>query len=168
MKCKNVAHFVKVCKKREKYTSRPKKGHNVKPPKMTISPLPSKLSRWDVPTVDIELGGVRLERVIDRATWEILKKKKKKKKKKAKCISRTSNRKLYSYGSNEPLTTAGEFESELCYKDKRFSECFIVVEDKTRAILSKETTEELAIVKLEINTLKEKSSLRDFPSVLME
>ena len=115
MKCKNVAHFVKVCKKREKDTSRPKKGHNVKPPKMTISPLPSKLSRWDVPTVDIELGGVRLKRVIDRATWEILKKKKKKKKKKkAKCISRTSNRKLYSYGSNEPLTTACDFESELC------------------------------------------------------
>ena len=152
----------KFVKREKKNTSRPKKGHNVRPPKMTISPLPSKLSRWDVPTVDIELGGVRLKRVIDRATWEILKKKK------AKCISRTSNRKLYSYGSNEPLTTAGEFESELCYKDKRFSECFIVVEDKTRAILSKETTEELAIVKLEMNTLKEKSSLRDFPSVLME
>ena len=80
----------------------------------------------------------------------------------------SQERKLYSCGSNEPLTTAGEFESELCYKDKRFSECFIVVEDKTRAILSKETTEELAIVKLEMNTLKEKSSLRDFPSVLME
>ena len=156
----------KFVKREKKNTSRPNKGHNVRPPKMTISPLPSKLSRWDVPTFDIELGGVRLKRVIDRATWEILKKKKKKKK--AKCISRTSNRKLYSYGSNEPLTTAGEFESELCYKDKRFSECFIVLEDKTRAILSKETTEELAIVKLEINTLKEKSSLRDFPSVLME
>ena len=42
------------------------------------------------------------------------------------------------------------------------------MEDKARAILSKETTEELAMVKLEINTLKEKSSLRDFPSVLME
>ena len=27
---------------------------------------------------------------------------------------RTSNRKLYSYGSNEPLTTACDFESELC------------------------------------------------------
>ena len=42
----------------------------------------------------------------------------------AKCISRTSNtsnRKLYSYGSNEPLTTAGEFESELCYNDKHNS-----------------------------------------------
>ena len=42
------------------------------------------------------------------------------------------------------------------------------MEDKAKAILSKETTEELAIVKLEINTLKEKSSLTDFPSVLME
>ena len=81
----------------------------------------------------------------------------------AKCISRTSNRKLYSYGSNEPLTTAGEFESEPCYNDKHFSECFIVVEDKERAILSRETKEELAIVKREIDKLKEKTSLRDFP-----
>ena len=83
----------------------------------------------------------------------------------AKCISRTSNRKLYSYGSNEPLSTAGEFEYELCYNDKHFSECFIVVEDiyKERAILSRETTEELTIVKREIDTLKEKTSLTDFP-----
>ena len=67
------------------------------------------------------------------------------------CVSRKSNRKLYSYGSNEPLTTAGEFETELCYKDKCCHVCFIVVEEKARAILSRETSEELAILKLEIN-----------------
>ena len=103
------------------------------PPKMTILPLPAKLSRRDVPTVDIELGEVRLGRWHRRCSRTRRLKKKKKKKKEgeeeeeeeeeeaAKCISRTSNRKLYSYGSNEPLTTAGEFESELCYNDKHNS-----------------------------------------------
>ena len=40
--------------------------------------------------------------------------------------------------------------------------CFIVAEEKARAILSRET-EELAIVKLEINAMKEETLLRDFP-----
>ena len=67
-----------------------------------------------------------------------------------KCVSTKFNRKLYSYGSNEPLTTAGEFETELCYKDKRCHVCFIIVEEKARAILSRETSEELALLKLEL------------------
>ena len=41
--------------------------------------------------------------------------------------------------------------------------CFIVAEEKARAILSRETSEELAIVKLEINAMKEETLLRDFP-----
>ncbi|PFX14704.1 Uncharacterized protein K02A2.6 [Stylophora pistillata] len=115
----------------------------------------------------IELGCVRLEgvlvdsdstcNVIDRAIWKTLKEKK------VKCVSRKSNRELYSYGSNEPFTTAGEFETELCHKDKRCHVCFIVVEEKARAILSRETSEELAILKLEINAMKEENLYRDFP-----
>ena len=132
-----------------------------------ISPSPYSLVGRDIPTIDIELGGVRLEgvlvdsgstcNVIDRATWEMLKEKK------VKCVSRKSKRKLYSYESNEPLTTAGEFETELRCKDKRCHVCFIVVEEKARAILSRETSEELAILKLEINAIKEETLLRDFP-----
>ena len=41
--------------------------------------------------------------------------------------------------------------------------CFIVVEEKPRAILSRENSEELAILKLEINAMKEETLLRDFP-----
>ena len=80
-----------------------------------------------------------------------------------KCVSRKSNRKLYSSGSNEQLATAGEFETELCYKDKRCHACFIVVEEKARTILSRETSEELTILKLEINAMKEETLVRDFP-----
>ena len=35
--------------------------------------------------------------------------------------------------------------------------------EKARAILSRETSEELAILKLEINAMKEETLLRDFP-----
>ena len=58
--------------------------------------------------------------VIDIETWEMLKKKK------IECFSRKSNGRLCLYGSNEPLTTAGEFETELCYKNERCSVCFVV------------------------------------------
>ena len=66
--------------------------------------------------------------VIDRETWEVLKKEK------IKCKSWKSNKKLYSYGSEEPLNTAGEFETELCHKDRQCVACFVVVEEKARPI----------------------------------
>ena len=37
---------------------------------------------------------------------------------------------LYSYGPEEPLNTAGEFETELCYKDRQCVARFVVVEEK--------------------------------------
>ena len=167
MKCKKVGHFAKVCKTKEQDTSRPKKGNIHQGTKDDDFAFTLQSSGRDIPTIDIELGGVRLEgvlvdsgstcNVIDRATWET------RKEKKVKCVSRKSNRKLYSHGSNEPLTAAGEFETELCYKDKRCHVCFIVVEEKARAILSMDTSEELAILKLEINALKEETLPRDFP-----
>ena len=79
-----------------------------------------------------------------------------------KCNSRRSSRKLYSYGSAEPLTTAGEFETELFYKDKRCTVCFVVVEENARAILSRQTSEELGILKIEKNTVSEETLFRDF------
>ena len=167
MKCKKVGHFTNVCKMKEEDTNRPKKGNIHQVTKDDDFTFTLQSSGRDIPTTDIELGGVRLEgvlvdsgstcNVIDRATWETLKEKK------VKCVSTKSKRKLYSYGSNEPLTTAGEFETELRYKDKRCHVCFIVVEEKARAILCTETSEELAILKLEINAIKEETLLRDFP-----
>ena len=41
--------------------------------------------------------------------------------------------------------------------------CFIVVEEKARAILSRQTSRELAILKLEINAMKDETLFRDFP-----
>jgi hypothetical protein len=99
--------------------------------------------------------------VIDRETWEVLKKKK------IKCKSWESNKKLYSYGSEEPLNTAGEFEAELCYKDRQCAARFVVVEEKARPILSRQTSELLAILKIEINSVSEENLLREFEGIFV-
>ena len=70
---------------------------------------------------------------------------------------------MYSYGSDEPLTTAGEFETELCYKHNVYPACFVVVEEKARAMLSRQTSEELGILKIEINTVSFDALLEEYP-----
>ena len=52
---------------------------------------------------------------------------------------------------------------KLNFITKRCHLCFIVVQKKARAILSSQTSEELAIPKLEINGMKEETLLGDFP-----
>ena len=88
------------------------------------------------------------------------------KRKNIECRSWKSSRKLYSYGSEEPPNTAGEFEAELCYKDRQCTVTFVVVEQKARPILCRQTSEMLAILKIEINSVSEENLLREFPRVL--
>jgi len=63
--------------------------------------------------------------------------------KKKKIKSWKSNKKLYSYGSEELLNTAGEFAAELFYKDRKCAARFVVLEEKAKP-LSRQTSELLA------------------------
>ena len=56
-------------------------------------------------------------------------------------------------------STVGEFKAELCYKDKKITVCFVVVEEKAIPILSRETCEELGALKIVINSVDEQSSI---------
>jgi len=130
-----------------------------------------QLGARDIPTVAIELRGVQLEgvlvdsgstcNVIDRETWEVLKKKK------IKCKSWKSNKKLSPDGSEEPLNTPGEFEAELCYKDRQCAARFVVMEEKARPILSQQTSKMLAILKIEINSVSEENVLKEFDGIFV-
>ena len=81
-----MGHFVKVCKTKEEDTNSDKKGNIRQVTKDDDFAFTLQSSGRDIPTVDIELGGVRLEgvlvdsgstcNVIDTATWEELKEKK--------------------------------------------------------------------------------------------
>ena len=80
-----MGHVAKVCKTKED-TNRDKNGNIRQVTKDDDFAFTLQSSGRDIPTVDIELGGVRLEgvlvdsgstcNVIDRATWEELKEKK--------------------------------------------------------------------------------------------
>ena len=165
-KCRKIGHLAKCW--RTKVENNTKRGnvHQISEDDFAFS-VQSDMYIRDIPTTDIELGGIQLEgvlvdsgstcNVIDRETWETLKRRN------IKCRSWKSNRKLYSYGSEEPLNTAGEFEAELCYKDRKCTVTFVVVEEKARPILSRQTSEILAILKIEINSVSEENLLREFP-----
>ena len=165
-KCKKIGHLAKCCKTKVENTTKRGDVHHVSEDDFAFS-VQSGIR--DIPTIDIELGGVQLvgvlvdsgstRNVIDRETWEMLKRKN------IKCRSWKSSRKLYSYGSEEPLNTAGEFEAELCYKDRQRTVTFVVVEEKARPILCRQTSEILATLKIEINSVSEENLIREFPRV---
>ena len=81
-----MGHFAKVCKTKEEDTNRDKKGNIRQVTKDDDFAFTLQSSGRDIPTVDIDLGGVRLEGVlvnsgftcdvIDRAAREALKGKK--------------------------------------------------------------------------------------------
>ena len=162
-KCRKIGHLAKCC--RTKVENNTKRGdvHQISEDDFAFS-VQSDIR--DIPTTDIELGGIQLGgvlvdsgstcNVIDRETL---------KRKNIKCRSWKSNWKLYSYGSKEPLNTAGEFEAELCYKDRKGTLTFVVVEEKARPILGRQTSEMLAILKIEINSVSEDNLLREFPRI---
>ena len=81
-----MGHFAKVCKTKEEDTNRDKKGNTRQVTKDDDFAFTLQSSGRDIPTVDNELGGVRLEgvlvdsgstcNVIDRAKWGELREKK--------------------------------------------------------------------------------------------
>ncbi len=62
----------------------------------------------------------------------------------------------------EQLITADEFQAELCYKDKQHTACFVVVEGQARQLLSQQTSELLALLRIKINSVSEENLLREF------
>ena len=86
--------------------------------------------------------------VVDREGWEELKRKG------IKCKSWKSNRKLFSYVSDIPSSTLGEFQTKLTYRNNLCSTCFVVIKENTRTILGWQTCEVLGVLKIEINSIK--------------
>lgn len=109
--------------------------------------------------VDVTLGGVKLQmiidsgascNVVDKQLWEKLKLQK------IKCQSKKCEKILYGYGNSNPLKTIGTFVAEICTRDRQITAEFVVIEGQGQPLLGKDSAEQLGVLKLghEINTVK--------------
>ena len=65
------------------------------------------------------------------------------------CVSTKASKKLYAYGSNQPLQVAGSFTAEVSVRESVLSGVeFVVVENKGHALLGQETAISLGGLKL--------------------
>ena len=91
--------------------------------------------------------------VIGRNVWEYLKGNK------VKCVSSKASKKLYSYGSHQPLQVAGTFIAEVSVGERVLSGVeFVVIENKGQALLGRETAIALGVLSLgtpvQVNSLE--------------
>ena len=89
--------------------------------------------------------------VIGRNVWEYLKANK------VACTSAKSSKKLYAYGSNQPLQVAGIFTAEVSVRESVLSGVeFVVTENEGHALLGRETAISLGVLKLgaHVNSLE--------------
>ena len=107
----------------------------------------------DVDRVKVNVGGVDITMVVDSGTrvnvidtklWETLKKNK------VKCKSELTDRKLYAYGSSEPLKLKGMFNARISMGSHSLSADFYVLDGEGPALLGKVTAKELGVLKIEV------------------
>ena len=80
--------------------------------------------------------------VIDKNLWSKLKQDK------IKCVLRKSDKKLYAYGSKQPLNVLGTFSTLVRVRGKETEAKFVVINGKGAALLGRETAIQLGVLKL--------------------
>ena len=101
--------------------------------------------------IEVTVGGVVVEmlidsgastNVIDKNLWSKLKQDK------IKCVSRKSDKKLYAYGSRQPLNVLGTFSALVRVEGKEIEAEFVVINGEGAALLGRETAIQLGVLKL--------------------
>ena len=101
--------------------------------------------------IDVTVGGVVVEmlidsgastNVIDKNLWLKLKQDK------IKCVLRKSDKKLYAYGSRQPLNVLGTFSALVRVEGKEIEAEFVVINGEGAALLGRETAIQLGVLKL--------------------
>ena len=82
--------------------------------------------------------------VIDKNLWLKLKQEK------VKCVSKKSDKKLYAYGSDQPLKVLGTFSASVKAGKNEVEAEFAVIDGKGAALLGRETAIQLGVLKLGI------------------
>ena len=110
--------------------------------------------------IPVKIGGLPVTMIIDsgascnaigRKVWEYLKANK------GACVSTKASKKLYAYGSNQPLQVTGMFTAEVAVGESMLSGVeFVVIENDGHTLLGRETAISLGVLKLgaHVNSLE--------------
>eukprot|EP00794_Sanderia_malayensis_P001495 gene1495-1651_t len=145
-KCHGVGHFAKCCKSKKT----PKAGKQAANFVETEEEFGFVVTGKIEPEITLSVGGIPNIKfiidsgascnVIDRQLWEMLKANK------VKCESQKCHKKLFTYGSTEPLKIAGTFTACIqCGKQSQNAE-FTVIEGKGQALLGRDTATQLGVL----------------------
>ena len=119
--------------------------------------------------IDITVGGVDIRdvmidsgsscNIVDKDTWEILKKKG------VRCKSQKLAGNVYAYGTKTQLKTLGKFQTIIAYGNAMIEAEFIVLDGIGRPLLGCSSAIQLGVLKMgpEVNTLTESDLLQKFP-----
>ena len=195
-KCNGSGHFEAVCKTKEKQTSGRGAGAPRKPDvgkkrgaAYHVTQVETEGTQGDDceyafgilddsnvssdGKIPVKIGGLPVTMIIDsgascnvigRNVWEYLKANK------VACVSTKASKKLYAYGSNQPLQVTGMFTAEVAVGESMLSGVeFVVIENDGHALLGRETAISLGVLKLgaHVNSLdgakREASIFEKFP-----
>eukprot|EP00794_Sanderia_malayensis_P004282 gene4282-4850_t len=145
-KCHGVGHFAKCCKSKKT----PKAGKQAANFVETEEEFAFVVTGKIEPEITLNVGGIPNIKfiidsgascnVIDRQLWEMLKANK------VKCETQKCHKKLFTYGSTEPLKIAGTFTACIqCGKQSQNAE-FTVIEGKGQALLGRDTATQLGVL----------------------
>ena len=163
-KCGGADHFGSQCKTKTAKPPKPRREEKTKgkKPKKSVRYVGSERDEDDEyaftvnsatspEKIDVTVGGVVVEmlidsgastNVIDKNLWSKLKQDK------IKCVSRKSDKKLYAYGSKQPLNILGTFSAQARVEEKETEAEFVVINGEGAALLGRETAIRLGVLKL--------------------
>ena len=167
-KCNLVGHYAKCCR-----TGTAKKDYGGRKPEFKTTGQDRTTKPWEKPKsqvnlvkeeyaftvsdgkgngmVQVLLGGVPLKmlidsgastNIIDKGTWEKLKLER------IKCKTQQCVKKLFAYGSKEPLELVGSFTANISVGEMEMDDEFVVIEGKGQPLLGRDTATRLGILKV--------------------
>ena len=150
-KCHQTGHFASVCKTDSGRDRGDGKVNLVESEESDDEYAFSVSSRESMERVDVTVGGHIISmivdsgasvNVIDQKLWSELKEQR------IKCKSSKSSKKLFAYGSTEPLNTLGTFTALTSVGQNSVDAEFIVLEGKGEPLLGKTTAMQLGVLKI--------------------
>ena len=161
-KCGGANHFAQKCKTKPPKPAKPRSNGKLKDTKKKVSYVQDVdededeyafivKSASQPGKIEVFIGGILVEmvvdsgastNVIDKHLWSKLKREK------IECVSKKSNKKLYPYGSKQPLEILGTFSALTKVGETVVKAEFVVIDGEGEALLGRETAVQLGVLRV--------------------